>query len=209
MGGLGSGPRFGRLTVEGCRSLNVGRLHREGCLRAGWQGAWEWRLDGERTAWISMRTSQDMIHLAFRVRAAGEDWQSVEEDVAVMWEPCRFGGRRPYFLCPGAGHGQSCGRRVLKLYGAGVYFLCRHCHDLSYTSRNESDLDRAIRRADKAKMKLGGEVGMDAIIPGKPKGMWHRTYQRLHEEAVRAETIAHAQFLRVAEQIIAKTEVSG
>jgi len=38
MGGIGSGRPggSGRDTVEACRSINVNRLHREGCLRAGW-----------------------------------------------------------------------------------------------------------------------------------------------------------------------------
>ena len=40
MGGFGSGrpSGSGRDTVEACRSLDVNRLHREGCLRAGWCG---------------------------------------------------------------------------------------------------------------------------------------------------------------------------
>ena len=40
MGGLGSGrpSGTGRAKVEGCRSLDVNRLHREDCLRPGWLG---------------------------------------------------------------------------------------------------------------------------------------------------------------------------
>jgi hypothetical protein len=34
--------------------------------------------------------------------------------------PCRFGGVRPYFVCPGIVNGIACGRRVLKLYGCGA-----------------------------------------------------------------------------------------
>jgi hypothetical protein len=40
MGGFGSGrPRgTGRDTVEASRSIDVNRLHREGCLHHGWIG---------------------------------------------------------------------------------------------------------------------------------------------------------------------------
>ena len=33
----------------------------------------------------------------------------------------------------------ACGRRVRKLYLSGRYFGCRHCHNLTYRSRQESD----------------------------------------------------------------------
>ena len=55
MGGFGSGRRDGRPTVEGCRSLDVNRLHREECLRPGWVGGWQWTRDGERVAWITVQ----------------------------------------------------------------------------------------------------------------------------------------------------------
>ncbi len=68
MGGIGSGrPRgSGRDTVEACRSLDVNRLHREGCLRAGWVGGWQWTRDGERVASISLRAESrpDATHLS-------------------------------------------------------------------------------------------------------------------------------------------------
>jgi hypothetical protein len=43
-------------------------------------------------------------------------------------------------VCPLRVDGRSCGRRVGKLYlpPAGGYFGCRHCHDLTYTSCQES-----------------------------------------------------------------------
>ena len=79
MGGLGSGrpSGSGRDTVEACRSLDVNRLHREGCLHPGWAGGWEWRRDGERVASISLRADSDRLHLSYRVRISGGDWQDV------------------------------------------------------------------------------------------------------------------------------------
>jgi hypothetical protein len=45
MGGFGSGRPSGarRSAVDACRSIDVNRLQKAGCLRAGWFGGWEWR----------------------------------------------------------------------------------------------------------------------------------------------------------------------
>jgi len=49
---------------------------------------------------------------------------------------CRFGGKRYWFVCPWYKRGVYCGRRVGTLYKDGYYFACRHCYELSYSSRN-------------------------------------------------------------------------
>ena len=60
MGGFGSGRSagLGRDTVESTRSTDVNRLHREGCLRPGWWGGWQWTHDGEKVASITCFTLQ-------------------------------------------------------------------------------------------------------------------------------------------------------
>ena len=121
MGGFGSGRRSGsgRDTVEGCRSIDVNRLHRAGCLRAGWWGGWNWTRDGEKVASINLRAGAERLHLSYRVRIGGGEWEDVEEIVRIVRVPCRLGGARPYFLCPGVVHGVNCGRRVARLHGPG------------------------------------------------------------------------------------------
>ncbi len=81
MGGFGSGRRSGsgRTTVEACRSLDINRLHREGCLRAGWMGGWQWTCDGEKIASIRLRAEHDRLHLTYRVRLGGGEWEDVAE----------------------------------------------------------------------------------------------------------------------------------
>jgi hypothetical protein len=113
MGGFGSGrpSGSGRGTVEASRSLDVNRLHREGCLRAGWAGGWQWMHDGERVAWISLRVDSDQAHLTYRVRIGDGDWEDVAETVRIVRIACRFGGSRPFFVCPGVVNGIACGRR--------------------------------------------------------------------------------------------------
>ena len=41
----------------------------------------------------------------------------LRETVRIVRVPCRFGGTRPYFICPGVVNGIPCGRRVVKLHG--------------------------------------------------------------------------------------------
>ena len=104
--------------------------------------------------------------------------------------PCRFGGTRPYFVCPGVINGIVCGRWVTKLYGAGRYFLCRHCYRLAYASQREDRYDRALRRADKIRVRLGGKPGTAWVFPDRPKGMHHQTYERLQSAALNDEILA-------------------
>ena len=149
MGGIGSGRPWGSSrseTVEANRSIDVNQLRKEGCLSPGWHGSWEWKCDGERMAWISLRMGRNSLLLDYNFRRSGEEWQSISERVQIVHEPCRFGGTRPYFECPGVVDGNRCRRRVTKLYGAGSYFLCRHCYGLSYSSSRSDELTRARQR---------------------------------------------------------------
>jgi hypothetical protein len=189
MGGFGSGrpSGSGRANVEDCRSIDVNRLHREGCLRPGWAGLWQWTRDGERVAWINLCARVDRLHLTYRVRFGGGDWQDVKESVRIVRVACRYGGARPYFMCPGMVNGAACGRRAAKLYMPGRYFVCRHCNRLSYASQSEGVLDRDLRRANKIRERLGGEPGMISQFPVRPKGMWLRTYQRLQRKTFESE----------------------
>jgi len=206
MGGFGSGRPggSGRDKVEYSRSIDVNRLQKAGCLRSGWSGRWQWSQDGERMAWINLRAEFDRLQLSYRVRVAGGEWESIEEPVRIVRVPCRFGGARPYFICPGVVNGIACGRRVAKLHGPGRYFLCRHCYRLAHASQSEGQWDRTLRRANKIKQRLGGDPGMAAPFPPKPKGMWWRTYERLRDEYFDAERIATEAFEICAEQLYAR-----
>jgi hypothetical protein len=143
--------------------------------------------DGERVAWIDLRAQHDRLHLTYRVRIGGGEWEDVEEPVGIVHVRCRYGATRPFFVCPGVVNGRTCGRRVAKLFAAGRYFLCRHCYRLAYASQSEGVLDRTLRRANKIRQRLGGDLGMAVPFPLKPKGMWRRTYERMREGTFNAE----------------------
>lgn len=208
MGGLGSGrpSGSGRSKVEACRAIDVNHLRKTGCLQAGWAGRWQWTRDGERVAWISMRSDPDRLHLSYRVRSGGSEWQDVEETVRIVSVPCRFGGERPYFICPGVVNGIPCGRRVAKLHGSGRYFLCRHCYRLAHASQSEGAWDRMLRRANKVRQRLGRDPGMASRFPPKPKGMWRRTYDRLREQAFDAEMRVDEAFSVQAERLLSRID---
>jgi len=180
MGGMGSGRRwhFGANdTTDDYRSIDVRRWRRDGLLDAHQSFGWQWSRHGEVVASIRVRTEPDRVILTYRHRSGGEDWQDESYPVYLDWTPCHLGGQRPWFLCPARG----CGRRVAILYG-GAIFACRHCYRLAYLSQRETDDDRAARRADRIRERLGWEPG---ILNGnglKPKGMHWRTFERLTAE---------------------------
>ncbi len=208
MGGFGSGrpSGSGREKVEHSRSIDVNRLHREGCLRVGWVGGWQWTRDGETVASINLRAEADWLYLTYRAHVGGGEWEDVAETVRIVRVVCRFGGARPYFICPGVMNGMACGRCVAKLHGSGRYFLCRHCYRLAHASQSEGTCDRTLRRANKIRQRLGGEPGMAAPFPPKPKGMRQRTYQRLRQRALEDEMRADEAFALQAERLLARID---
>ena len=83
--------------------------------------------------------------------------------------------------------GNDCGRRVVKLYLVNGRFRCRHCHGLIHASPYEPAWRRAYRKVRKLRQRLGLAGG---AVPGKPKGMLVRVYERQLEAMLQAETRA-------------------
>ena len=195
MGGMGSGWRYqgGKNTTSDMRALDVRRLQRDGLLTPGRAFGWNWSRNCETIASIQMRTEEDRVILKYRSRSNGDEWKAMEYPVYLEWTGCNLGGRRAWFICPA----QGCGRRVAILYG-GRLFACRHCHKLNYDSQRESLGNRAMRRADTIRDRLGWQPGI-ANPPGdKPKGMHWRTYLRLMNEY---HAFAHASWTDTARRL--------
>jgi hypothetical protein len=134
-----------------------------------------------------VRAESDCVILIYRHQRGG-DWKDKNYPVYLERTSCNYGGRRPWFLCPAKG----CGRRVAVLYGGSI-FACRHCHQLAYPNQREADYDRAARRVNKIRERLGWEQGI--FNPKgwkKPKGMHWRTFKRLNceHDAYVAESLA-------------------
>ena len=195
MGGYGSGRRSGKQTAEVCKSLDVNRFHRDGCLNPGRSGNWVWSRDGEEVGRIKYETEEGRLVLDYKVRVYGGDWEPITQPIRITHVDCHYGNKRPYFICPGVVNGRHCGRRVGKLFAGGRYFLCRHCYRIAYASQSEASYDRMLRRANKLRMALGDEPGTAHCIASKPKGMWQRTYERKHCEIEWCEDQADQLFL--------------
>jgi hypothetical protein len=78
-------------------------------------------------------------------RRTGEK-KDFDYKVNLLTTRCYFGGVRYWFKCPLSKSGVPCGRRVGVLYKDGDYFGCRHCHNLTYESRNLSRIFRLFGR---------------------------------------------------------------
>jgi CCR4-NOT transcriptional regulation complex NOT5 subunit len=79
------------------------------------------------------------------------------------------------------------------------YFRCRHCHRLKYGSQLETDLDRANRKVQKLKARLGGKTWL------KPKRMHQKTFDRLTHRLIEAEMKADEFFCLAAARIMARS----
>ena len=180
MGGFGSGRSSsygGKNKTEDSLPLDIRKLPRSKCLIPGRSLSWEWSVNDKPVASISMKVEVGHVVLVYRHRPRGEtEWQDVEQPVSMAHTPCTYGGARPWWLCP------FCGRRVAVLYISGKHYACRHCYKLAYTSQSESVDDRASRRANRIRKRLGWLVGILNPSGGKPKGMRWKTYWRLHAE---------------------------
>jgi hypothetical protein len=165
-------------TTDDYRTLDVRRWAREGVLRPGYWGGWQWTRDGETVASIQMRAEQDRVILIYRHRSGDGEWKDEQYPVRIVRTPCNLGGWRAWFICPAVG----CGRRVAILYGGGI-FACRRCYRLAYASSREDAGGRATRRADRLRARLDWEPGILNGGGEKPKWM-------LAIECVRASGIA-------------------
>jgi hypothetical protein len=179
MGGYGSGRHGGKDTTGGYRTLDERWLQRQGWLKPGLAYDLTWSRRGEPWGNIQARAGDGFVTLIYWHQKEGSEWQTKEYPVSLDWTPCNYGGRRAWFICPAAG----CGRRVALLYlgGAGI-FACRHCYRLAYPVERETADDRAARRADRIRERLGWHVGILNPKGWKPKGMHWRTFERLEAE---------------------------
>ena len=124
----------------------------------------------------------------------------MEQPVYLTWTPCNLGGKRPWFVCPGVVGGRYCGRRVAILYSAGPYFLCRHCYDLTYRSRQASERLGPLHKARRIRQRLGGSANLMEPFPARPKGMHWSTYLRLYQHCINAEM----KYLRTSSERLEK-----
>ena len=166
-----------RNTTEDHRPLDIRELNKWGVL---WSSGWKtvtWRRNGEVTSSIGLLAYSDRLVLRYSHESQYGERQQKEYPVFLDSTRCHYGGERRWFICPASG----CSRRVAVLY-SGPIFACRHCFDLAYESQREAPYMRALRKAQRISMKLGGTGCTDEGLPEKPKWMHWKTYSCLARE---------------------------
>lgn len=139
MGGHGSTRWNGytkKRTVEDCLTLDLRSFVRNVVS----QQVWDDRVEHISTiVWSAARTGEKIADVRYRLMWQGEvptitlhyltDGRRVRQRINFTTDEPHLGGVRYWFRCSG------CNRRCRKLHGfTGVRFLCRGCHDLSYSS---------------------------------------------------------------------------
>lgn len=170
MGGYGSGRPGWHPKADQFRSIDVNRLRKAGSLKAGKSGGWQWTVDGEKVASISMRAEPARLILIYRIRPGGGDWESVEEPITLTESSCHYGGTRPWFLCPGVRNGRWCGKRVGKLYLGQRYFVCRHCLRLAYSVSRKNPWTDTTAAQIRYAWRWAGNRGRLHRRPESPRG---------------------------------------
>ncbi|MEQ1819788.1 MAG: hypothetical protein ABL871_14390 [Terricaulis sp.] len=98
----------------------------------------------------------------------------IRSTVRLDRRPCRFGGTRPYFICP------RCSRRTLRLAVLSGGLCCGTCGRITWGSRRETETRRLVRKANKVAVRLGLDYFGDH--PKRPPHMRAATYVRIMAE---------------------------
>lgn len=179
-----------RPAVERTFGLDVRRLHRRGDLTPGAEGhVWEMILDPHCSDGET-RATTDSLWVSFRWhwrRFPGSVGILIEQEIRLDWTPCAYGGRRPWWICPGE-KDAPCGRRAAVLYPGGRSLLCRKCCGLVYETQRVCYGLRCLRKAKTIRIRLRAALtSWRDPIPPKPPGMHWKTYERLAGEVADLE----------------------
>jgi hypothetical protein len=139
------------------------------------------------TGWVVLELTPLEDHVSYvvsRTRPDGSVWE-LEDRVQVSWQPANLGGFRAWFRCSGCG--RQCGR--LFLWRANL--VCRRCARVRYPSQVAPQPPHAkkVARAQAIRTRLGGTPELWGRVPSRPKGMHHRTYDRLVGELTEIEAV--------------------
>lgn len=135
-----------KILKEDCKFISIYKLKEWGYLNRGF--VWG------SVKWTNSFTKKES-RVSFQMNIGNDDFDSyikliytitdsftgekhdIEQKYPIAKTSCNYGGQRYWFVCSVYNRSVYCGRRVAKLYlGAGShYFACRHCYDLTYSSR--------------------------------------------------------------------------
>lgn len=165
-----------------------------------------WEVGGGVIVEISAEPDRSRVEYTVTRRIPGQDVQEVAHQASVTWSLVGNGGCRAWLHCTR----QSCHRRAPRLYLVGADLFCRVCAGIRYESKNRTPLLRARVSADRLRVRLGAEMGPDALLPySKPKGMHWSTYDRLFAELLDAEACYRELLRPVVDKHQARARLVG
>lgn len=189
------GSRYGagrpgyRLKAEQLQRIDVRIWARGGLLSLERSFSWSWNRGGEPSGSISVQVKpQSAVNLVYTATIQ-QRTQHINERVNLTYWPCRFGGQRPWFVCP------RCAREVALLYMRAGRFACRHCQRVAYSSQSEDAMDRTWREQRRIEEKLGSDWQ-------RPKGMRQRTYELLMDKLADCEMRREQAFCVAAARLL-------
>jgi hypothetical protein len=162
----GAGRPAYRAKAENLQRVDVGIWHRAGYLRGERSFSWRWNCGGEPAGSIGVRVhGGDALTLQYMV-GDGDARRDGSQTVRIEHTSCGFGGLRPWFACP------VCRRRAGVLFMRWGRFACRRCQRVAYAIQSCDPVDALWRKQAKIERRLDEHWR-------RPKGMRHRTYDRL------------------------------
>jgi len=179
MGGWGSGRSGGRPVAEHCLRIELPWMLKTGRVVPGQhiRSSLHWSRGDEpagniRYEAIMSEPGCERLILTY-TRGSGADKESVRQEVRLVWTQPHYGGKRWWMICPYRGG------RCAKLFlpGNGDRFASRKAWRMQYTSQRATWHDAPFERLNRLQRKLGCREGYDEWI-FRPKGMWHRTFER-------------------------------
>ena len=101
----------------------------------------------------------------------------MRQEVRLVSTQPHYGGKRWWMQCPYGGG--RCAKLFLPCNGDR--FASRKAWRVGYQSQRQSWHDAPFERLSRLQRKLGSREGYDHY-PRRPKGMWHRAYERHLDE---------------------------
>lgn len=144
---------------------------------------------GRISAEVSIWGEEKYARFTYTQTESNGEKKDFDYKVPIIETPCHFGGTRFWFQCSLYKAGKYCGKRVGVLYKDGDWFGCRHCYELTYSSRNTNknyryyplfkvlDLEGKIEKLAKTAVKYTHN--------GKPTKK-RRKLAKLYEQSLRA-----------------------
>lgn len=127
--------------VDYLKKVEIWWLKKHGYLNGWKSGDIEWEggfLNEKSSIGIEVCTIESYARFFYSQMEEKGEKKNFDYKVRLTTTPCNYGGVRYWFICPISKDETYCGRRVSVLYKAGDYFGCRHCHNLTYSSKNRN-----------------------------------------------------------------------